>query len=102
MIRFETIIPIITALTISTSALQSCNTIMPSKEEKTELVKNPSKDTFEKATEGKLDIPFATETILGILGLVAIICGLHYLKNPTESKKHLFGEKQDEQEVNKN
>ena len=101
MIKFRTMIPVVTALTISTSALQSCNIIMPSQKEKTEFVKNPSKDTFEKTAKGKLDIPFTAETILGTLGVIALICGLYYLKNPEEAKKHLFGKEQDKNKVDK-
>ncbi len=100
MIRFKTMIPIITALTISTSALQSCNTIMPSKEEKTELVKSPKQDTFEN--KNQTDKIFELETILAVLGIIGFVCLLHYLKNPEEAKKHLFGEKQDKNEINKN
>ncbi len=77
MIKFRTMIPLAAAFTISAAAMQSCDTIRPIQEGETELVKIPKQDTFEKKAEGKLNIPFATETILGTLGLVAFICGLY-------------------------
>ncbi len=98
MIKFKTMIPMITAFTLTTAAMHSCDTIRPAQQEKTELVNSPNQDTFE--TTGKTDKVFTWEFILGTLCSIGCICFLYYLKNPEEAKKHLFGPKEDNKDVN--
>ena len=98
MIKLRTMIPIVTALTLSTAVLPSCDTIRPTQGNNTELLNQKAEtDSFEK--EGHLDKGFAAKSILAILGAIAAVCAAYAIKKPDEFKKHLLN-KHDEEKPN--
>ena len=98
MIKLRTMIPIVTALTLSTTALPSCDPIRPAQGNNTELLNQKAEtDSFEK--EGHLDKGFAAKSILAVFGAIATIFVLNAIKNPKEFKKH-FLNKHDEEKPN--
>ena len=97
MIKLRTMIPIVTALTLSTTALPSCDTIRPAQGNNTELLNQKAEtDSFEK--EGHLDKGFAAKSTLAILGAIAAVCAAYAIKKPDEFRRHILNKHNDNEE----